>query len=134
MRPRLLNRTRAWPLSRPHGGAEDIYTHKRLLPVLMLSELERPKPAILIYAPLKPAVQLPINKLPFAARSNYGRDGCCLAFVVATAAMSAPGAEVFSSWSDVVARREWEVNFAKERLERMEPVDLPLCRMERVSA
>ncbi|KAJ4352285.1 uncharacterized protein N0V89_007633 [Didymosphaeria variabile] len=48
--------------------------------------------------------------------------------------MSAPGAEVFSSWSDVVARREWEVSFAKERLEKMEPVDLPLCRMERVSA
>ncbi|KAJ4296853.1 hypothetical protein N0V90_006901 [Kalmusia sp. IMI 367209] len=48
--------------------------------------------------------------------------------------MSGIGAELFPSYSDVVARREWEVGFAKERLEKMETVDLPLCRIERVSA
>lgn len=51
-----------------------------------------------------------------------------------SAEMSGIGAELFPSWSDVVARREWEVGFAKERLARMEVVDLPLCRIERVGA
>lgn len=47
--------------------------------------------------------------------------------------MSAYGAELFPSYNDVVARREWEIGFIKERLEKNEPVDLPLCRIERVS-
>lgn len=42
--------------------------------------------------------------------------------------------ELFPSYDDVVRRREWEIGLIKERLERNEPVDLPLCRLERVSA
>lgn len=49
-------------------------------------------------------------------------------------AVGAAGGEGFSSWSDVVARREWEAGFAIEELSQMRPVDLPLCRMERASA
>lgn len=49
-------------------------------------------------------------------------------------AMSGFATELFPSWNDVVARREWEVGFAMERLEKMEVVDLPLCRIERISA
>jgi hypothetical protein len=72
----------------------------------MLSELERPKPAIVTLASLSLLLSLPLP-LPLS--------------------MSAPGA-------DVEARREWEVGFAVERLEEMQPVDLPLCRLERVAA
>ena len=42
--------------------------------------------------------------------------------------------QLFPSWNEVVARREWEVSFALERLEKSEVVDLPLCRIERVSS
>ena len=48
--------------------------------------------------------------------------------------MSGFATDLFPSWNDVIARREWEVGFAMERLERMEAVDLPLCRIERISA
>jgi len=50
------------------------------------------------------------------------------------AEMTAYGAELFSSYNDVVARREWEIGMIKEKLEKGEVVDLPLCRIERVSA
>ena len=49
------------------------------------------------------------------------------------AEMSGHGAELFPSYSDVVARREWEIGLIKEKLEKGEVVDLPLCRLERVA-
>lgn len=55
-------------------------------------------------------------------------------FRPAPAEMSAYGAELFPSYSAVEARREWEIGLIKEKLERGEAVDLPLCRIERVSA
>jgi hypothetical protein len=48
------------------------------------------------------------------------------------AEMTAYGAELFPSYNDVVARREWEIGLIKEKLEKGEVVDLPLCRIERV--
>lgn len=41
--------------------------------------------------------------------------------------------ELFPSYTDVVARREWEIGLIKEKLENNDLVDLPLCRIERVN-
>jgi hypothetical protein len=48
------------------------------------------------------------------------------------AEMTAYG-ELFPSYNDVVARREWEIELIKEKLEKSEVVDLPLCRIERTA-
>jgi hypothetical protein len=42
-------------------------------------------------------------------------------------------AELFPSYSAVEARREWEIGMIKEKLDRCEKVDTPVCRVERVS-
>jgi hypothetical protein len=51
-----------------------------------------------------------------------------------TAEMTGYGADLFSSYGAVTARREWEIVVIKEKLEKNEAIDLPLCRLERVSA
>ena len=48
-------------------------------------------------------------------------------------AMSGYTDELFTSYSAVEARREWEIGFIKEKLAKNEQVDLPVCRVERVS-
>ena len=48
--------------------------------------------------------------------------------------MSGYAGELFPSYSAVEARREWEIGLIKEKLEKNEAADLPLCRVERVSA
>lgn len=132
-----------------------IYTYKRLLPVLMLSELERPKPAILSRCSCPPLAEdsacsqlSPVTARRYRPRSNW-RDATEDTVAVCSrgsalrrwmqlrtspAEMTAYGAELFSSYNDVVARREWEIGMIKEKLEKGEVVDLPLCRIERVSA
>lgn len=50
------------------------------------------------------------------------------------AEMSAYGGELFTSYSAVEARREWEIGMIKEKLARNELVDTAVCRVERVSA
>lgn len=47
--------------------------------------------------------------------------------------MSMYTGELFTSFSAVEARREWEIGLIKEKLEKNEKVDLPVCRVERVS-
>ena len=43
-----------------------------------------------------------------------------------------PG-ELFASYDAVLTRREWEIGLIKEKLAKNEKVDLPVCRVERVS-
>jgi hypothetical protein len=48
--------------------------------------------------------------------------------------MSGRPGELYGSSSAVQGRREWETGLIKEKLGRNESVDLPVCRVERVSA
>jgi hypothetical protein len=50
------------------------------------------------------------------------------------AQMSGGPGELYSSYSAVETRREWEIGLIKEKLARNEEVDLPVCRIERVDA
>lgn len=108
-----------------------ICTYKRLPLVLMLSELERPKPAIVVIQHVIPSLHSTIRR---ACPLSVDLVGVVQTAAAAAAAMSGTGCELFPSWNEVVARREWEVSFALERLEKGEVVDLPLCKIERVSS
>jgi len=68
------------------------------------------------------------HRLVSVAMSGGGSEGA-----MGAAGLDAAN-EMFTSFNDVVARRESEVEFARAKLERNEVVDLPLCRMERVGA
>ena len=97
--------------------------------MLMLSELERPKPAIVVIQHVIPSLHSTIRRACPLSVDLVG-----IVQTAAAAAMSGTGCELFPSWNEVVARREWEVSFALERLEKGEVVDLPLCKIERVSS
>ena len=107
--------------------------------MFMLSELERPKPAIVYLSPLRKCIVF--VRFDWISRCvGYVTLWTCrparAAFAMSQAfgGMGAYGNELYASYSAVEARREWELGRIKEKLTQNEKVDTAVCRVERVSA